>query len=465
MSEKHLTEPPWKALAAKHKLKSSELSKALMDFAKCDAANPDAQLKVLAVIEKEAAALKKEQKANKEVNDYLGEILKEVEKSRKAAELAKKSNKEDAADEKEEEEEEPAEDDEDAGGDIKGALTGAMRKVKARQAGDPPIEAMVCEMGKLFGVLLAKKVGAGQAKALKELLKGTGHKFASGTCEWSKGDVYTFVLDSSLGGAAKGLKEFFKEHTGNSYKLRVGAGATMEEDLTEEKPPEAAAPKPVTADAAALFKRRFEVLLPKIKAALAAKHPKSQDLTAQTQSAGAFAKQGNFTEANKALDVVEGLLGGAPVPPPKAAETKPPTAALTPTGAPTLSTYVKAKRDWNAAKAAAAKNIAALKAAILQQCDPELEAPVKTRINVWDGILAIVDDNSILPVIEQAIKEPDEERQAERNRTLAATFPKILAALRQHPLVSVADSNPFGKFAIRAPLESMLTSLVAAFNH
>jgi len=480
MSEKHLTEPPWKALAAKQKLKDVKLSKALTDFAKCDAANAEAQLKALAVIEKEAEALKKEQKANKEVTDYLGEILKEVEKSRKAAELLKKTAKEDAADEKEEEEaeaekkrkaaelkkadkeegadekeeEEPGADDEDAGADVKGALTGAMRKVKARQAGDPPIEAMVCQMGKQFGVLLGKKVGAGQAKVLKELLKGTGHKFAKGTCEWGKGDVYTFVLDSSLSGAAAGLKVFFKEQTGNSYKLRVGSGGVMEEDLTEET----AQP----ANAAELFRKRFETLLPKLKVGIAAGGPKAQEMTLKAQGAAGFAKKGEFVDANKALDAAEALLGGPTVPPPKAAEVKPVAPPVG--GAPTLSTYVKAKRDWKAAKAAAEKNIATLKAAILQQCDPELEAPVKAKIGAWDSILPILDD-SVLTVIEEAIKEPDEDRQAERNKTLAASFTKMLAALHQHPLIPVADSNPFGKFAIRTPLESMLTTVAAAFGH
>ena len=113
----------------------------------------------------------------------------------------------------EEEEEEIEAEDEEGGGDIKSALSGAMREVKARQAGDPPIEAMVCQMGKLFGVLLGKKVGAGHAKVLKELLKGTGHKFAKGTCEWGKGDVYTFVMESPPSGAGQGVEGVFSKST------------------------------------------------------------------------------------------------------------------------------------------------------------------------------------------------------------------------------------------------------------
>src|SRR4051812_22732241 len=106
MSEKHLTEPAWKVVATKHKLKSPKLSKALTDFAKCDASNPDEQLKALVVLEKEVDLFKKEQKGNKEVTDYLDEIGKEVEKSQKATELAKKTGEKDAAKKKDEEEEE-----------------------------------------------------------------------------------------------------------------------------------------------------------------------------------------------------------------------------------------------------------------------------------------------------------------------------------------------------------------------
>ena len=457
MSDKHLTEPAWKPLVAKHKLKDTKVTKALVELAKCDAADADARLKALAVVEKEAEALKKDQKANKDVTDYLGEILKEVIKSRTATEALKKEGKKEAAiakekekeKEKEEEEAEGEAEDDGAGADLKGALNSAMRKVKARQAGDPPVEAMVCQLGKLFGVLLGKKVGAGHAKVLKTVLKGTGHKFAKGTCEWGKGDIYTFALESSLSGAAAGLKVFFKEQSGNSYKIRVGAGGVMEEDLTEEKPTEG--------DPAAAFKKRFETVVPKIKAAVAGGNPKGQEMTTKAQAAAAAAKIKDYDAANKALDAVDELLGVAK---PKTAETKP----TVPTGAPTLSTYVKAKRDWKAAKTAAEKNIAALKSAILTQCDPELEAPVKARINVWDGILTIMDD-SIIPVIDEAIKEQDEDRQVERNKSLAASVTKMLTALRAHPLAPVADANPFGKFAIRGPLESVLTGLSAAFSH
>jgi hypothetical protein len=138
--------------------------------------------------------------------------------------------------------------------------------------------------------------------------------------------------------------------------------------------------------------------------------------------------------------------------------------STSPSATPWLSGYVKAKKEWKGAKAAAEKSVAALKATILQQCDPELEGTVKPRIDVWDGILTVVDDGLVIPVIDAAMKEADEKLRAAHNQKLAGSFKNMLAALQQHPLASVADANPFGKFYIRAPLNLMLTKLETTFG-
>jgi hypothetical protein len=443
MSEKHLTELPWKTLIAKHKVKETKLAKALGDYGKCDEANPDAQIKALAVVDKEAEALKKEHKALKEVDAYLVEMLKEVDKARKAAEMRKKAPKEKPPGKEKEEKEaegeeekkptkgkeaekkpvkgkedaeegkkkkdEGEEEEEEEIVDIKSALTGAMGKVKTRKPEDPPMRAILCQSGQQFGVLLGKSVGSAQQNKLKEVLKGSTHKFVKGTCEWSKGDIYTFVLDSPLSGAAQGLKKFFQEHTGMSYKLRVGPAGAMEEDLAE-------------------------------------------------------AQKGEGTEAEddevpKAPPKPGAKPGTSPSgePPPKPV-TPPPTAN------PMLSSFVKAKKEWKGGKAAAEKGIATLKAAILSQCDPELQAPVNGKINVWDGILGIVDDSVIIPTIDEAIKETDAGRQVEYKKQLAGIVAGLVSTLQQHSLASVADSNPFGKFHVRAPLNVMLSRLAESFS-
>jgi hypothetical protein len=124
---------------------------------------------------------------------------------------------------------------------------------------------------------------------------------------------------------------------------------------------------------------------------------------------------------------------------------------------------MNASRDWKAAKKTAADSMFALKNAILKDCDPELQKAVKAKINDLSGIFTILDD-SIIAKIEDAGREPDEERQIERNRVLAKAAGDMLTAWRNHPLANVVDQNPFGAFTIRAPVETVLTKFVSDFG-
>ncbi|EDY20657.1 hypothetical protein CfE428DRAFT_1854 [Chthoniobacter flavus Ellin428] len=442
MSEKHLTELAWKTLIVKHKIKDTKLTKALGDLAKCAETDAVAQIKILDVIHKEADALKKEHKADKEIETYLVEMLKEVDKSHKAAELHKNApapkapvpppvkgpvgntghGKEEEGKEKESEEEakkkQEAGDAMDPKVDIKSALTTGMTRVKARKPGDPAMGAMICQVGRDFGVLLSRNVGSAQANVLKELLKGTGHKFAKATCEWSKDDFYTFILQSPLSGAARGLKLFLQKHTGIGYKIRVGSpGGAVEEETgegeTEGQTEGHQPPKPTTPTGG-------------VKPSTDKAPPRP------SQDPG---KTGDHDD-----DEHE--------PPPN----------------PTLTAYVKARKDWHGAKAAAEKSITTLKETILQHCDPEIETLVKARIDVWDGILGIVDDSLFIPLIEEAIKETEPANHPEHHKKLAGSVATITSNLEKHQLASVADANPFGKFYIHGPLHLMLGKLKETFT-
>lgn len=480
MSEKHLTELPWKTLASKQKLKDPGLAKALAELAKCDEKDPERKLKALAAVEKQAEALEKEHKKNEEVKDYLTEIFKEADKQRKALELLKKGAGATAGEAEGEEEKEE-------GVDLKAKLVTWMKKVKQRKPDDPPVEVMVCKAGAAFGVLLAKKVGSSQKSQLQELFKGeTGLKFVKGTCELRPMEVYTFVLETLPSGAGKGLRAFLKEQTQITYKLKAcDPSGAMEEELeevgagtapaapppkpaAEEKPPEA--PQPAPPDLMAVFTKRFQDLMPRIKQALAAAGPAVNEIKTKAADAGAAAKKRDFEQANRLLDATEALLKGPagttppkPPPPPKPVEQKPPAAPPKPAGSPKLSTYMNATRDWKAAKKTAADGVFALKNAIFKECDKELEAAVKAKIDSLNGILTAMDDG-IITKIEDAGREADAERQTERNNELAKFANHLLAALRKHPLASVADVNPFGSFTIRGPLETVLTKIAADFS-
>ena len=190
----------------------------------------------------------------------------------------------------------------------------------------------------------------------------------------------------------------------------------------------------------------------------AASHPELKAQKEQAlQKAAALGADGKYADANKVLDLLAARLA-APVP---AAPAQSPAPKAT--APPKLSAYMNATRDWKAAKAAAADGIFALKKAILAECEPELEKEVKAKIDSLNSMLTIMDDG-IVAKIQDAGNAADEERQAERNQALVKFADNLLKTLRAHPLAEVADHNPFGSFAIRAPLESVLTKISADFG-
>lgn len=178
------------------------------------------------------------------------------------------------------------------------------------------------------------------------------------------------------------------------------------------------------------------------------------------QKASALVAEGRFAEAGKLLDALSARLA-SPAPVPGVVPTQPPPPKRA--GAPKLSAYMNATRDWKAAKAAAANGVFALKKAILAECDPELEKEVKAKIDNLNHLLTVMDDGIVVK-IQEAGNEPDEERQTERNQALVKFADNLLNTLRTHPLADVADRNPFGSFVIRAPLESALTKISGDFG-
>src|ERR1017187_5021327 len=82
MSEKHLTEPPWKALVSKQGFKDIGLQKTLAAYAKIDAAKEPARaIETLAEISQLATKLKNTCAPKAEVLEYLNDVLKEVKKT------------------------------------------------------------------------------------------------------------------------------------------------------------------------------------------------------------------------------------------------------------------------------------------------------------------------------------------------------------------------------------------------
>src|SRR3954453_22138539 len=217
MSEKHLTEQPWKLLATKNQIKDVSFQKALISYAKVDASKEQEKAtELLADLIEVAGKVKKANSAIKEVTSYLDDVVKEANKTKQAiAALPKPAP---AKEETEEEEEE-----EDDGADLKVRLMSSLKKVKAAAAAEEPapIGFVACVAKPLYGILLAKspteRRGATHRKTLTDLTGGT--KFIVGNCLFED-DSYTFIVDSVPSLLAKNLKKSLKEYTGLAYKVR-----------------------------------------------------------------------------------------------------------------------------------------------------------------------------------------------------------------------------------------------------
>src|SRR5580765_453787 len=92
MSEKHLTEPPWKTLAGKQGIKDLGLGKALAGYCNIDSSKEPAKaLESLKEISDLALKLKKTCASKEDVVAHLEEVIKEVKKTTPALESKAKT--------------------------------------------------------------------------------------------------------------------------------------------------------------------------------------------------------------------------------------------------------------------------------------------------------------------------------------------------------------------------------------
>jgi hypothetical protein len=512
MSEKHLTEQPWKALATKHGVKDTNLQKALAAYDKVDAQKtPRAALDALKEISDWAIKAKKANAAKDAIVDYIDEIVKELKKitpelEAKAeasetslqlkAEKAEAAAGPKAAEEDEEEEQEAAE----FKKDLKKQMVAALAQVKLRapdpadKEPKPQMQFMALLAGDACAVIVARKVGNGTKKLLPDIVGGvSGGKFFSGECIFEK-NLHTFVLEQVPGGLRPKLEKALEKETGVKYKARVRSldGATVEDsEDTASIPKPATAPSPAPAPAPAptpesaagemtKFTTRLKALQPDIVKASGTKTPEGEEVKRRAQEAGAFANKKDFPHANQELDVVESLIKKAlaasptpaptPPPPPQPAAAKtpspPPPAPAPPSGDTAtqkrqvkLSTYLTGRSNLRTARENAAKELERLQQAILAKAaDEPFFKEVENKSKKLFEYLAPIDD-AVGNQLEAAGRCTDPEEQDEMNKRVRELIQKQLASLRNHPLASFVQSNPFGKFIVRQPLEVTLSAL------
>jgi hypothetical protein len=497
MSEKHLTELPWKVLATKHGVKDTNLQKALAAYSKLDPAKvPKMALDALKDITELVVKCKKGNSAKEEVVDYLDEIIKEVKKitpglekragSSETSQLNKSGDSKPpiappappAKEAEEDEDEEEAREAAEFKKDLKKQMVAALGQVKLRtpdpkdEKPKPQMQFMAYLAGDACAVIVARKVGNGTKKLLPDIIGGvTGGKFISGECIFEK-NVHTFVLDQVPGGLRAKLEKALQLETGTKCKARVRSfdGKSVEESdgddtvsIGAQKPPPAP-PGPPANDDAIKFKERLATLLPQIKAKpqakLGAGTKDEKALNVVAAEAGAFANKNDFVKANQLLDAIEAVLkqGSVPTAPPKPQD-KAPTSDTTSTKQIKLSTYLTGRSNLRAARENSEKELKKLQQAILTKAaDEPFFKEVEAKSQKLFEYLAPIDE-SLVNKLDEAGRCTDAEEQVELNKRLRELIQKQLGVLRSHPLGSFMENNPFGKFAVRQPLEVTLSAL------
>jgi hypothetical protein len=422
MSEKHLTEQPWKLLATKNQIKDNGFQKALVSYGKLERSkDPAKAAEFLSDLSELALKLKKANATIKEVTTYLDEVVKEANKTRQAiAALPKPEGRE-----KEEEEEE--------GADIKARLVNAMKKVKAMQGGEP-IGFVACVAKPFYGVLLAKsaseRIGTPHKKTLTELTGGT--KFFLGDCVFEN-EAHTFIVESVPAGLAKNLKKSLKEFTGLAYKLRVRdiAGAVIADGDTEVADEEAGVPETSASGIPGS---------PPTLPTAADQAPVAEAIPKRTEKPVVSPSQ-------------------APPSSPKAVPTQAKAQPAAGAREIKLSTYLTGRANLRTARENSAKALQSLQQAILAKAAGEpFYAEVEAKSQKLFEFLTPIDDE-VVNKLDEAGKCLDPELQLELNNKVRELIQKQLAGIRNHPLAGFVEKNPFGKFAIKQPLEVTLAAL------
>ncbi|HEY4082565.1 MAG TPA: hypothetical protein VGM81_17885 [Burkholderiaceae bacterium] len=313
MSEKNLSESEWKKFAKSRDLKDTLFIKALIALEK--ARSPDDALAALDDIGKQAEALRKSAKADKELTAYLDGVDKSLDKERKLNRAALKE----AEASEDEEEESPA------------LLTTKMLPLVRQVKKGDEMQVLLASTGKEVAVLLSRRsISPSRRKLMTEYLNSGAPKFIAGTCIFEE-NAYTFVVKTQAAGLAKRVKAALLKQVELRLKVRVrgedpndvdddGEEDTQEESVatTSGKPANARAPavaseRPAAAQGnaenlEALYAKRMAALQPRLLAAIRANGATASKLRAVAEFAQEKATAGGFKAALQALESAEALL-------------------------------------------------------------------------------------------------------------------------------------------------------------
>jgi hypothetical protein len=311
MADKALTESAWKAFSKGKNYKDSAFVKSLSELAKAEKEPAEKQIEALEEVEKQADALRRANKADRDLGGYIDDVEKSLGKAKKDAQKLAKEQAEAA--EAEEEEDTPV------------LLTSKMIPLLRQIRKGEPMFTMVAAAGKATAVLIMRKpVSPARKKLLAEFLGNpSGLKAVKGECGPSPdGKSVIFDLESTGGTNAKRIRQALLEQTGLRVSVKMSAPDAAPEDLEDGEQIDLdddfvddGGAKQAERNTDDALKRRYDqrsdALEPRVLDALRAKGPDVSKIRAVSMFAGEKAEKGEYAAALKALDQLELLLGNA----------------------------------------------------------------------------------------------------------------------------------------------------------
>lgn len=436
MSDKQLSEVEWKKFAKGRDLKDILLVKALARLESAEAEGEQAQLKALDEVDKQAQALLKLHKTDKDIGTRLAALDKVLQKERLAAvQAAKMREKAQAKDAQDDNDENPA------------VLSTRMVPLLREVAKGQTLQAMIALSGKETAVLLSRKpIGPPMRKLLTTALGTTaGVKFLPAECIL-EAKSHTFVVKASAAGLAKRLGAALLAQTGLRLKIRVRGEDPTDIDADGEEEAEAGTvDKTRTAPAAdegLAFNQRLATLMPRIKVALATPGTVAAGLKLKVSEAGEHARKKRFEQANALLDEAEHMLRT----PGKAAFDD---QAFQQRWARVRTAWPDALEDVNAQLSRLGKALRATGEPLGQQIADQGLSALTGRLRV--GLqAALVDLESARP----------HQRAAAAGRARAAAQ-SMQRFLDTDPVLPLLESNPFG---VMLTVRSRLTVALRAID-
>ena len=455
MSEKNLSESEWKKFAKGRDLKDALFVKALIALEK--ARSPEDALSALDDLEKQADALRKSAKADKELTAYLDGVDKSLDKERKLNKTALK-------------EAESAEDEED---ESPALLTSKMVPLVRQVKKGDEMQVLLANTGKEVAVLLSRRsISPSRRKLMTEYLNSGAPKFIAGTCIFEE-NAYTFVVKTQAAGLAKRIKAALLKQVDLRLKVRVrgedpddvdddgeedessGGEQVASKDQSSTAPPNASDAADV---AAAQLMQAMNQLTPRIKQFIEAQPARRETLLRAVAALQTQIKNKAVTEARASLEAVVAMLrSNAAAPAATAPRSKPANEAER------RARWAEAKEAWLAAIETVDGQIARVSAQMRASGDAELEQIAERGLPALTG-------NHKTPVMKALFDV--EGSTGEARVKAAAAGRQAIAAFRSHldsyALLQALDEHApaaFGaEMTVRQTIGEGLSHLAAALD-